>query len=576
MRKIHALLPILLAASVARSESFPSLGLTPTLNPEGDGAAYESPSYQKLLEKRGTQCSDFMKFVEGQAPGSVAPNVSASGFDTYGIIVARQNGEVLLEKYYKGADRKTKFKMFSVSKMFTVLSVGNLELKGLLRRDEAVAPYLRDKVAPSTNAGPYEYWDKLKVDHLLTMSSGIPWCEYTNCLGRDGVAMMFGGRKDVISYYFENMKMKTDGNPYVAPGTRYTYSAGNSVVLQAVIKEKLKNAYATYPYDRIFSKMDVAREDYAFETDGKGVFLGGSGMFLTLPAMTKLGLTLLNGGGYGKERLADAGYVRKMTRQVIAPLKRADDHTRAWEGPTGMGVWLNTDDDENKDGVPDIPSFMPDVPRNMFYSSGLQGKRMMMFPEDEKNGFLVARIGVENSHSAYWRQFSKKAYDCFGQYTDGSMNPRNQDKAKAASEPPPISTKEQTAQAAGDFITSNIPIQLAAVELCNCAFVSGFATQTDGKLDKEKTIQRCVRLTKPDFDAVPGPYRPKLTKENIDLDEASTSVGVRLKALNVKSYVAVAQLTDNGAGNRTCQIVKMPAHTIVPAGLIKFLKLNFF
>ena len=566
----------LINAPLARANSsFPTLKMSPTLNSEAEMKSYESETFKKLLSNRSAQCSDFMKFVEGKAEGALDKKgeVLAKDFDTYGILVARQNGEVLLEKYYKGAERKTKFKIFSVSKMFTVLSYGNLEYEGLLGRKNLVKDFLHSKVQP-TEAKNYKYWDDLNIEHLLTMSSGIPWCEYTNCMGRDTVMMMFNGKQDVTSYYFSNATKFEKQT--TAPGAKYTYSAGNSVIIQSIMKQKLGHEnYVKYPFDRIMSKLGVAADDFAFEMDGKGVFMGGSGMFMTLPAFSKLGMTLLNGGGYGNNRIAESEFVRQMTTEVIAPLKAASEHTRAWEGPTGMGLWLNTDKDEDGDGKADLPSFMPDVPRNMFYSSGLQGKRLMVFPEDGNgNGFIVARIGVENNHSTYWQQYSKKAYQCFGKYIKGEINPKGQQGQMAATEPPKLSSDAENAEAAGTFINTNIPVQLVATELCNCIYVSNFGVSSEGKLDKDKTIERCNRLVKADLGSVPSPYKPESIANNIAIDEAAKKVSVTLHTLAGVKYTAGAQLVDHGYGNKTCQITQHPGKTWTPASLIKFIKLN--
>jgi CubicO group peptidase (beta-lactamase class C family) len=303
-----------------------SLKLSQTLSRNGANSTYLSEEFKKTISSpaRKKQCEDFLRFVEGQTPGKVSANDNTpwSNFNTYGILIAKKDGTVLLEKYYQGTQRKNKFRMYSISKLFSVLSFGNLEKDGFLRRSDLVKHYLADKVEATPGIN-YPYWNDLRIDHLLTMSSGIPWCEYVNCAGRDALAMSFKpGRDDTLKYYFQNsIRGASAASPLSRPGDRYTYSAGNAVVLQGILKKTLQESYDSYPFERILKNLDISKDEYSFEQDAQGVFLGGSGMFLTLPAMAKLGLVLLNKGSYestqfGKVQIANSQFVSEMTEHI--------------------------------------------------------------------------------------------------------------------------------------------------------------------------------------------------------------------------------------------------------------------
>ena len=282
-------------------------------------------------------------------------------------------------------------------------------------------------------------------------------------------------------------------------------------------------------------------------------------MFLNLPSMAKLGMVLMNGGRYGDQQIADPEFIRDMTTKNLDSLRLSKDlQLKAWEGPTGMGLWLNRDDD------PTIPSFMPDVPNNMFYSSGWQGRRLMLFPEAGDDGFLVARIGGENNHSSYWKPYSRLLYSCLGRHPELTPNHRgSQGGAVIATAAPVLSTPEQAKKAGVSIVKRNIPIQLLAKEICNCAYVSHLAVATDSKFDEKATLQRCLNLVRPDFSAVPWIFRPKLTNSRIHFELANglKTVRVVLKTNLLTSYTAVAGLREESG---TCEMVKVPRQTFIP------------
>lgn len=556
---LPGVLAVLTAMPVhARSEAL--LG-RPGLSRQGEVLEYVSGEFRSLLQERPAECSAFLDLVEGRQQGPVSETEAArlEHFNTYGLLIARKDGTVLFEKYLQGSSPATRYKMFSISKMLTALSFGAMERAGKLSRDALVAPFLKARL--EALGVHYPYWDQLRVRHLLTMSSGIPWCEYSSCSARDAIAGFFAPHSaDAVKYYFENAtRAASPMMPLVAPGERYAYSLGNATVLQSIFKSLLGKEYEEAAATLLFDHLDVKPEEYALEKDGQGVALGGSGAFLNLPTLAKLGLVLMNEGRYYGRQIANPEFVREMTTQILEPLRQSKDlHLKAWEGPTGMGVWLNSDED------PTIPSFMPDAPRNMVYSSGWQGRRLMLFPEAGDDGFLVARIGSENSHSSYWKPYSKQLYACLGRHPE--LTPRNrgtQEGALIATSAPVLSTKKQAREAGISIIKKNIPIQLAAAELCNCAYVSGFAVATDGKFDSKATLKRCLKLTQPDFSAVPWIFRPELTNRRVhfELVDGLKTVRVVLKTNPLMSYTAVAALKDESGA---CEVIRVPRETLIP------------
>lgn len=558
----HLLIQISFLALAARSSEAGTPFLQrPSLMSQGqDSQGFVSAEFQQIFERRPQECRDFLDFVERRASGPVSETDSTpmEDFNSFGILIAKKNGKVLYERYYQGAGPKTLFRMYSISKAVTVMSYGIFENLGLLAREELVKPSLGRLV----EGLEYPYWDRLNMGHLLTMSSGVPWCEYINCAARDAIAMMFAPHKsNATRYYFENATRGASSLvPLAEPGTTYRYSLGNALVLQAVFKNLLGAKYSSYPSNYLFSKIGATSADFAFEKDGQGVYLGGSGLFLNVPTMAKLGLTLLNDGKYNGAQLLPSSFVKEMSTKILDSLRRSTDPVlKSWEGPTGMGVWLN------KDESIDIPSFMPDVPNNMFYGAGYHGRRLMVFPEAGEDGFVVAQVGTNEVFANYWKPYSKKLYACLGRHPELTPNNRGtQVGALPGTSAPKASTFWQGLSAKIDVLDRNVPLQLIALETCNCAFTSKMAIRAaDHVIDSKRTLDRCHSFIRPNFEAVPWIWRPVYDNKHVFFDESSGTgvVSSTIRISLVRRYTAQASFNKKSG---VCEITQAPKETIVP------------
>ena len=408
----------------------------------------KSPSLQKpadwispeLLERPA--CRDFLKY-------------STEEMNTTALIVAKA-GEAQIELYRQGADRKTKTKVWSISKFLTGLMLGaqvrdRSEKMGLL--DTPIFGLGFARVAQKEDEVDSNLWKQVTIRNLWNNSSGLNWCEYANCRAVDGASMIYGkGNKDAVSYVL-NTPMISE------PGALYRYSAGNFVLLQAVMKRLVGGKdYLNLPYESVLKYLGIPKDDYAFEVDGKGIFMGGSGLSLSPVAFAKLGQLLLNKGlwdkGTGKTfQVIPKDFFAEMTRNSD-PIINSPPDVQNWEGPTGSSIWLNDD----RGG---IPPFMPTSPWDMIYAGGNYGQFLLVYPSSD---LVVARMGGDSPHSQHWKPFSEKAIACF----DPSQ--LREDIEGEEKVPPETGKKLGLGRIAKERIIPNVRAQ----ELCSCLFVSGF------------------------------------------------------------------------------------------------------
>jgi CubicO group peptidase (beta-lactamase class C family) len=169
-----------------------------------------------------------------------------------GAVLVARDGNVLLEKAWGLADRKTrtpntpdtKFRLGSMNKMFTAVATLQLVEAGKLGLDDPVGKHLPDY--PNK-----EVAEKVTVRHLLTHT---------------------GGTGDIFGAVFEQnrLKLRRHGD-YLKlyglnllgfePGARFEYSNYGFVLLGAVIEAASRQSYYDYVREHVFRPAGMTATD---------------------------------------------------------------------------------------------------------------------------------------------------------------------------------------------------------------------------------------------------------------------------------------------------------------------------
>ncbi len=169
-----------------------------------------------------------------------------------GAILVARDGKLLLDKGYGLANREwnipndgaTRFRMASVTKQFTAVSVLLLHDRGKIDLDAPVKTYLAD--APAA-------WDAVTVRHVLNHTSGI--ANFTS-----------------FPDYFEKQARPTTANELIArfrdkpldfaPGAGWAYSNSGYVVATAIIEKVSGQSYADFVTANIFQPLGMTDSGY--------------------------------------------------------------------------------------------------------------------------------------------------------------------------------------------------------------------------------------------------------------------------------------------------------------------------
>ena len=153
-----------------------------------------------------------------------------------GAVIIATRDQILFEAYNGEASKEfhvpfgpeTRLRLASVSKSLTAALVMALVEDGELGLDQTVSDFLADY--------PDEQGRKIKIEHLLTHSSGIPNYQYKEPYqSLQNRALLLGiGSVDVDA---ADMVALFSGEALLfEPGTKYLYSNANYILLQAIIE----------------------------------------------------------------------------------------------------------------------------------------------------------------------------------------------------------------------------------------------------------------------------------------------------------------------------------------------------
>lgn len=273
------------------------------------------------------------------------PGVSVAAFDGDGVRYADGFG-VRDQASGEAATADTLYAVGSVTKPVTALAVLQLVDRGEVALDDAVGEYV---TALSDSPG-----EPITVRDLLSHSSGMPRTfvsEYEERRIDEG--------EDLLSYVDAAADQRLTDRP------RYAYSNAGYFVLAAMLEAVDGRSYATYVREEVFAPLGMDRSGFdpsLLESDADAMTghvredddlvastvdesAGAAGGLITSVAqLVPLLRCVLNGGGYGAERLLSPGLVDEACR-VQSPLLPADDGKRrgygyGWELEEFLGETL--------------------------------------------------------------------------------------------------------------------------------------------------------------------------------------------------------------------------------------------
>ena len=283
-----------------------------------------------------------------------------------------KDDELVFEEYFKGHkfkydttnhhgelvtwDRTMLHSIMSVTKSITSACIGIAIEKGFIESvHQSIFDYL-----PEYQHLNIDGKDKITIEHLLTMTSGLDWNEW---------ALPYGNPKNdvIMMNYAEDPVTYVLNKPLIdEPGKSFKYAGGCNILLGEILKNATKMNIDEFSGKYLFEPLGIS--PYYWSQYKNGVVDTAGSLKITPRDMTKIGVTFLNKGIWNGEQIISEQWVDKSA--VSYPgnswLNNWDDH---W-GMRGYSYswWTHT--------------FVKSGKRiNMFYAAGWGGQYIMVISE---------------------------------------------------------------------------------------------------------------------------------------------------------------------------------------------------
>ena len=326
----------------------------------GDGWLTASPEEMNLDPGR------IMKLVEsiaGAEPTGVrAPYIHA-------LLIAR-GGRLCVEEYFYGYDRETAHDTRSAAKSITStltgIAIGSHETLAVSSPVLALLQKYRD------HANPDPRKDRISIEHLLTMSTGL------SCDDNDPNSPGSEDRMQEQESQSDWYRFALDLRMVHEPGERGAYCSATVNLQGAVLREVTGQTVLDFFHERFARPLQIERYHMNL-TPGGDAYLGG-GLYLRPRDFLKLGQLFAGGGVWNGTRVVNEDWVRRATSPHQS-LNQPGDYGYNW--------WLR---------IYEVGSRKYEA----YYASGNGGQLVIVVPKlDLVVCFMAANYGDWSTWRAY-------------------------------------------------------------------------------------------------------------------------------------------------------------------------------
>ena len=225
--------------------------------------------------------------------------IQQQNLSLHSLLIVR-HGYLVSETYYPPYKQDTRHELYSCTKSFIATLIGIAIDKGFIGGiDQPVLGFFPEYSFDD----PGGLREAIKLEHLLTMTSGLDWQE------GDPVYRQMYLSEDWVSFVLETPMA-------VQPGTRFNYCSGCSHILSAIIQRATRMPTQTFAEEYLFEPLGISGDDW--HTDAAGMPIGGWGLQLTPRDMAKLGYLYLHQGQWDGQQIVPAEWVQAATQKHTA------------------------------------------------------------------------------------------------------------------------------------------------------------------------------------------------------------------------------------------------------------------
>lgn len=273
------------------------------------------------------------------------------GMNVHSVMITRHN-KVIAEGWWAPYRKDENHILYSVSKSFVGTAIGFAVQEGLLSTEDYVLDIFAD-VLPSC---PCENMKKMKIRHVLTMSTGQ---KDERNIFHEGESWLYS----LLSAYVDN-----------EPGETFRYISSSTYILSAVIWKLTGQTVFEYLKDRLFEPLGFS-EHIWWEKSPEGLNTGFNGFNATAEDVTKLALLYLNRGKWKGRQILSEEWVKEASGIQID--NRDNDRNQELGYRQGFGTF--TEDYRSGYGY----LFWHCKPEGSYRGDGIFGQLCIIMPKQD-------------------------------------------------------------------------------------------------------------------------------------------------------------------------------------------------
>jgi CubicO group peptidase (beta-lactamase class C family) len=254
-------------------------------------------------ETEGIASSAILDFIQALEQHPSHPLDAMQGF------MLLRHGNVAAAGWWTPYGPHAPHTLYSLSKSFTSSAIGLAVAEGLLTVDDPVLKFFPED-AP---ANPSEHLQAMRVRHLLSMNTGH--------------------KEDTTQHVFQNYHQlhllsleaphngRGDANwpraflslpVEYAPGTWFVYNTAATYMLSAILTKLTGETLLDYLRPRLFAPLGI--EHPTWDTDPRGVNVGGTGLHLKTEDIARFGQLYLQRGVWQGQRILPEAWIAEATQ----------------------------------------------------------------------------------------------------------------------------------------------------------------------------------------------------------------------------------------------------------------------
>ena len=234
----------------------------------------------------------------------------------HGFMLLR-HGNVAAEGWWTPYASQYPHSLYSLSKSFTSSAIGLAVTEGLLTVDDPVLKFFPKE----TPAKPGENLKAMQVRHLLSMNTGhkedptlhvFQDLHQLNLLGlaahqnANTSGHVFGNEDNNWARVFLSLPVE------YKPGMWFVYNTAATYMLSAIITRLTGQSLLDYLRPRLFDPLGI--ENPTWETDPRGINLGGTGLHLKTEDIARFGQMYLQKGMWDGRRILPESWIAEATK----------------------------------------------------------------------------------------------------------------------------------------------------------------------------------------------------------------------------------------------------------------------